>query len=66
MEEDIRELIRIYKSSAANLRKVAEIAAAHHPEEDSTVAQTSRAKAATYDLVILDLEDILKAQKERE
>lgn len=60
MEEDIKALIRIYKSSATNLRKVAEIAAAQNPEEDSIVAQTSRAKANTYDLVISDLEDIIE------
>lgn len=63
MEEDIKALIRIYKSSAENLRKVAEIAAAQHPEEDSVVAQTSRAKANTYDLVINDLENVLERRE---
>jgi hypothetical protein len=65
MEEDIKALIRIYKSSAANLRKVAEIAADRN-QGDSVVAHTSRAKANTYDLVISDLEDILAHRKESE
>lgn len=59
MEDDIKALIRIYKASALNLRKVAEMAEAQNPEEDSIVAHTSRAKANTYDLVISDLEELV-------
>lgn len=55
--EDIEELIRIYASSARNLREVAAIAAEQDP--DSIVAHTSRAKAYTYDVVIDDLKSIL-------
>ncbi len=65
MEEGIKDLIRIYQASATNLRKVADLAAAQNPEEDSVVAQTSRAKANTYDLVITDLENLLILRKEQ-
>lgn len=58
MEEDIKALIRIYRSSATNLRKVAELAA--EKDLDSVVAHKSRAKADTYDIVIADLEDLIK------
>jgi len=56
--ERIEELIRLYTSSAKNLRKVADIADEQGP--DTQVAATSRAKAATYDLVIDDLKAILE------
>lgn len=59
VEEDIKALIRIYQASATNLRKVAELA-----PEDSTVAETSRAKANTYDLVITDLENLITLRKD--
>lgn len=61
--EDIEALIRIYASSARNLREVAAIAGAEN--EDSIVAKTSLAKARTYDLVIDDLQGLL-AGNERE
>lgn len=55
--EDIEALIRIYASSARNLREVAAIAEAENA--DSNVARTSLAKAHTYDLVIDDLNGLL-------
>lgn len=55
--ENIEQLIRIYASSMRNLREVADIAAEADP--DSIVAQTSRAKANTYALVIDDLKSLL-------
>lgn len=55
--EDIEALIRIYASSARNLREVAAIADAENA--DSIVARTSLAKAHTYEVVIDDLKDLL-------
>lgn len=56
-QEDIEALIRIYASSARNLKQVADLAAEDNP--DSIVAHTSRAKATTYLMVIDDLKDLL-------
>lgn len=58
--EDIEELVRIYTSSARNLREVAAIAA--EQDSDSIVAHTSRAKASTYDVVIEDLKILLASK----
>lgn len=58
--DKIEELIKIYTSSAENLRKVADIASQQGTLSD--VAATSRAKAATYDLVIHDLKAILEGK----
>lgn len=55
--EDIEELIRVYASSARNLREVAAIASEQDP--NSIVAHTSRAKANTYEVVIDDLKMLL-------
>lgn len=60
MHGDIEDLIRIYKDSAKNLRNVADLA---EQQDRQSVADTSRAKASTYDLVISDLEQILKERE---
>lgn len=62
MEEDIKALIRIYKSSAINLRKVADLA--REKDIDSVVAHKSGAKADTYELVIDDLENLIHPRKD--
>lgn len=59
IEERTKALIKMYKSSARNLRNVADLAEAQDPSIDSNVARTSRAKADTYDLVITDLENLI-------
>jgi hypothetical protein len=57
-EERIVALILMYRGSARNLRKVADLAA--EQDFNSVVAYKSRAKADTYDLVIADLENLIE------
>lgn len=54
---ELEQLIKIYTTTAKNLRKVAALAEDQNPEQ----AQISRTKAMVYEMVVRDLELVRSA-----